>query len=363
MDTPVSLFDLKVPVNRAHPLFLAMCDYKGAAGARELMDLIFSNYIDEDKNFIKDFQSIGFSSRVWELSLFAYFSEADLNLLPTKGVVDYLVSNQKSIVAIEAVTSQPTGQVDRGVKTPSLSDVVPDNLPAARDEFIHQFGKALRKKWQKTNAAGQRYWELECVKGKPFVIAVESFHSGSSLFHSFGVAAEYLYGQSTVAQIDSKGQLSVVSEPIDEHLWNGKSIPSGIFNDPEWTDVSAVIFANGASVPQFNRIGKQEGLGDPGTVIWRRGTCANHNPNSATPSIFSYEVGTANAPEEDFAQAIHVFHNPNARRPLPPGFFPRASEHHRLPENGQILTTLGAEFIPFGSVTYIFQATDRKSEA
>lgn len=357
----MSLFDMKVPDDKAHPLFLALRDYPGSSSARELMELIFANYVDEDKNFIKDFQSIGFSSRVWELSLFAYFSEADLTLLPTRGVVDYVVSDGKTVVAVEAVTSQPTGQVDRTVKAPSFNDVVPEDLSSARDEFVHQFGKALRKKWQKTNAAGQRYWELDSVKGKPFVIAVESFHSGSSLFHSFGVAAEYLFGQSAVAQVGDDGQLSVSSETIDEHLWNGKSIPSGIFDDPEWADVSAVVFANGASVPQFNRIGKQEGLGDPMTRVWRRGSCANHDPNSATPRFFSYEVGTRQAPEEDFAQAIHVMHNPNARRPLASGFFPRASEHRRLQENGQILTTLHAEFVPFSSLTYVFQFTDRNS--
>lgn len=323
------------------------------------MEQIFAQYVDEDKNFVKDFQSIGFSSRVWELSLFAYFKEAKLGLLPTKGVVDYLVSDGQSIVAVEAVTSQPTGQVDRTTKVPAFTDVVPEDVTSARDEFVHQLGKALRKKWQKTNAAGQRYWELESVKGKPFVIAVEAFHSGSSLFHSFGVAVEYLYGQSAVAQVDEEGQLTVAPARIDEHLWNGKSIPSGIFDDPEWADVSAVIFANGSSVPQFNRIGKQEGLGHPMTRIWRRGSCANHDPNSTTPAVFSYEVGTQGAPVEDFAQAIHVMHNPNARRPLAPGFFPRASEHRRLQETGQILSTLKAEFVPFSSLTYVFQFTDR----
>lgn len=354
----MSLFDMKVPENKAHPLFLSLRDFRGASGARELMDQVFARYVDEDKNFIKDFQSTGFSSRVWELSLFAYFTEANLDLLPTKGAIDYLISNGQSIVAVEAVTSQPTGQVDRSAKAPGFTDVVPDDLAAARDEFVHQLGKALRKKWQKTNAAGQRYWELDSVKGKPFVIAVEAFHSGSSLFHSFGLAVEYLYGQSAVPQVDQKGQLTIIPAKIGEHLWNGKSIPSGIFDDPEWAEVSAIIFANGSSVPQFNRIGKQEGLGDSTTRIWRRGSCANHDPNSTEPMLFSYEVGTQGAPKEDFAQAIHVMHNPNAKRPLAPGFFPRASEHNRVPENGQILTTLKADFIPFSSLTYVFQFTD-----
>lgn len=350
----MTLFDRRVLDERAHPLFLAFRDQLGYAGGRELMQLIFANYVDEDKNFVKDFQSIGFSSRLWELSLFAYLSEANLDLRPTKGAVDFIASDGDSVVAIEAVTSQPPGQVVRTAKEPKFSDVVPDDLDAARAEYVHQLGKALRKKWQKTDAAGKRYWELDSVKGLPFVIAVEAFYSGSSLVHGFGVAAEYLYGQTAVPAFKD-GRLSISPKRIGAHLWNGKSIPSGIFDDPEWADVSAVIFANGASAPQFNRIGIQEGLGDASTIVWRWGTCANHDPNSAKPKFFSYRVGDEGAPEEDFAQAIHVMHNPNAKRPLPPGFFPGASEHSRLQKSGQILSTLRAEFIPFSSLTFILQ--------
>lgn len=354
----MTLFDAKVPDDKAHPYFLALRDQPGYSGGRALMELIFSNYIDEDKNFIKDFQSKGFSSRVWELSLFAYLSEANLDLKPTGGAVDYIVSDGDLVVAIEAVTSQPPGQVVRTDNAPEFKDVIPDDMDSASAEFVHQFGKALRKKWQKTNAAGQRYWELDGVKKLPFVIAVQAFHSGSSLIHGFGVAAEYLYGQAAVPAFDEEGRLTISSEKIDEHLWNGKSIPSGIFNDPEWADVSAVIFANGATAPQFNRIGVQEGLGDPRTMVLRSGTCANHDPNSIEPKPFIYQVGAEGAPNEDFAQSIHLMHNPNARNPLAHGFFPGASEHNRLQENGQIQSTLRAEFVPFSSLTLIFQPED-----
>jgi hypothetical protein len=258
---------------------------------------------------------------------------------------------------VEATTTQPS-QVPPEPESGSggYQGIVPDSLEDGIAEFVHQLGKALRRKVEKRSAKGKAYWELDDISARPFVVAVQTFHSPSSLFHSFGYAAEYLFGQRATAVHDAAGHLTIGAEQIMGHEWNGKIIPSGVFDTDDYAPVSAVIFSNSSSVPQFNRIGLQRGLGEAGVRIFRNGTCAKYDPNSSKPDFFAYEVGAPDAPEEVFSQAVHVFHNPNARVPVPEGFFGRASEHVRLP-SGQILTTHYGPFVPYASVTRVFQFT------
>ncbi len=320
------------------------------------MNLVFQSYRDEDGNFLKDFQSTGFDARTWELSLHAFFNETELDQLGTGGRVDFIVTNGNDVVGVEATTTQPPQGVAKTQPGPGLRGIIPEDIEEGIAEFVHQLGKALRRKVGKRSAGGRAYWETDEIASRPFVLAVQTFHSPSSLFHSFGYAAQYLFGQSPTAEHDTDGTLIVGAEPIAGHEWNGKIIPSGVFDTEEYTPVSAVIFSNSSSVSQFNRIGLQLGLGEPGVRIFRNGTCAKHDPNSSEPEVFTYEVGTPSAPDEEFSQAVHVFHNPNAAVPLPEGFFGRASEHVRLP-SGQILTTHHGAFVPYVSVTRVFQST------
>lgn len=351
-----SLFAMKVPDARADKRFLACRDTKAGSPGRELLDLIFETYLDEDKNFVKEFQSNGFDARIWELSLHAFFNEEDFDQRRTAGLVDFLVSDGEQTVAVEAVTSQPSGGTGLGPAPATIVGLAPEDLEEGIAEFVHQFGKALWQKVKKRNAQGQAYWELESVAGLPFVVAVEAFHATSSLFHSFGYAAEYLFGRGATATI-VQGKLEITPLIIDVHQWKDKSIPSGVFDSEDYKHVSAVIFSNSSSYTQFNRIGLQEGLGESGVHMIRAGTCANQDSEAAEPHQFTYEVGDENAPIEYFSQAMHVFHNPNALKKLPVGFFGRASEHFRL-ESGHVSSTLRHEFVPFSSVTAVIQTTD-----
>lgn len=101
------------------------------------------------------------------------------------------------------------------------------------------------------------------------MIAVEAFHGDSSLFHSVSFAAEYLYGTHTTGEHDSDGKLTVTNTPISGHTLDGKTIPSGLFLQPEAARLSAVLFSTSGTAAQFNRIGPQRGYTDPATLISR----------------------------------------------------------------------------------------------
>jgi hypothetical protein len=110
--------------------------------------------------------------------------------------------------------------------------LVPRDLPEDQRAFVFQIGKALRRKLVH-RVDGLPYWELPRAAGLPFVIAVQAFHSSSSLFHAFALVADYVYGQRATAKHDAAGRLHVGAEAITHHEHRGKTIPSGLFGLPE----------------------------------------------------------------------------------------------------------------------------------
>lgn len=345
---PYSLFAPRISDSKAHPLFLSVRDHPGYRAGRRLLDETFALFGDQDGNFVKDFQGPGFSARIWELSLFAYLQEGGVPLAPSPGTPDYLVDGPAPF-AVEATTTQP-GQ-GQGSPLPSHAGLpqVPDDLELAQNQFVLQLGKALRNKLLKRFADGSAYWELPHTQGLPFVVAVEAFHAESSLFHSVSFAAEYLYGTHTTGEHDD-GNLTVTNSPIASHTFDGKTIPSSLFLLPEAEHLSGVLFSNGGTAAQFNRIGAQRGYADKETRIVRMGTCADPDPNAVLPRLFGYVVGDGTH-QETFAEAMHVLHNPHAAVPLPIGALPQAAE---WTVEGGLLATTHHGFSPFAGLTSVY---------
>lgn len=205
------------------------------------MSEVFADFNDVDHSFVREFQTAGFSPRVFELALFAALREQDLVLDRGHTAPDFVLRGGRP-VAIEATTTNPPeGQDPDDVDpTAGLRRLVPDDLDAAEKEFVHQAGKALRRKLLKRDAQGRAYWEKPHVAGMPFAIALEAFHSASSLFHAISPLATYLYGRRDVAAFDDDGTLRLSAEKVTEHEHNGKVIPSGLFSLPEAKHLSAV---------------------------------------------------------------------------------------------------------------------------
>jgi hypothetical protein len=217
--------------------------------------------------------------------------------------------------------------------------LVPDDLPAAEQEFVFQAGKALRRKLLKRNAAGLAYWEQPHVFRMPFVIALESFHSASSLFHTVGFLSHYLYGQRDVFTYDTAGNLHISGESITEHQYRDKTIPSCLFSMPEASHLSAVLFTNSATISKFNRMGTERGYGPPDIAMFRYGTFYNPVPNASKPLVSGYLVGDYGPDDrETFSEGFHLLHNPWAENPLPLHALRDMTEHQLL-DDGRISTT------------------------
>jgi hypothetical protein len=349
------LFDLVVPAERANRRFLDLRDGHAFTAARRLMSEVFADFRDVDRSFVREFQTGGFSPRVFELALFAALREQNLVLDRDQATVDFVVRGEHP-VAIEATTTNPAAGMDPDDVDPRTGPerLVPDDLDAAEREFVHQAGKALRRKLVKRDSQGRAYWELPHVAGVPFVIALEAFHGASSLFHAVSPLATYLLGRRDAAAFDDDGTLRLSAEQVSEHEYNGKVIPSGLFALPEAAHLAAVVFSNSATVSKFNRMGTELGYGPDDVAMIRIGAAPDPDPNATLPIPFAYVVGDYGPEErEEFSEGWHVIHNPRATLRIDPQALPGFT-HHQLQDNGLVLTT-STRPDPFASQTRILE--------
>lgn len=346
------LFDIVVSEEKLHGTFKTILRDPSYEPSRVMMEKVFKDYDDVDGNFVKDFQSTGFDARVWELYLFAYFREEYGAVGRPKPHPDFKVDVGGRPVFIEAVTSN-----DPAFRSEPYTGPPPILSEAEIEEQIrHTFpirvGSPLFSKLKK------RYWDAPHVSGHPLVFAVECFHERTSLIFGEKPLFALLFGQVGTWRYEGD-KLIVGRQPIQTHELGTKKIPSGFFFQPETEHVSAVLFSNSGTLTKFFRMEVQDGeWTQPGrwrlpVVAVREGVCYSH-PNAVDPDRFMYVVGAPEAPRESWGQGVSFIHNPRALHPIPEGAFPGAI-HHRLRDDGNILTTGVPDFYPMASFTVMYK--------
>lgn len=338
----LDLFTPWVPAEKLHVFFAHLMHEGAFTPARELIRNMMPNFVDVDGNFVEQFQTTGFDSRLWELCLFAYLTEEELFINREHNAPDFIVQKYGKTVAMEAVIvgrkkDNPPRYFREFPKIKSPDDV----LKEQENSMPIKWGSPLYSKLQK------KYWELPHVKGKPFVLAIADFHDDGSMLWSSTALFNYLYGVKHDFYYDSNNKLVITPMPIGNHKLGNKEIPSGFFFQKNTENVSAVLFSASGTISKFNRIGRQAGFKDENVIMIRVGTYHDHNPNATVPKIFKYTVTEES--EEIWADGFSMFHNPNAKFPVPKELFPSIGHHHF--QNGQIVSSL-PDFYPYASVTY-----------
>ena len=129
------------------------------------------HYLDIDGNFIEQFQTTGFDSRIWELYLNTYFHEENLHLDRTHYAPDFFVEKYGHKVAIEAVIVGRKEDASIESFNERLMESSPqEDLEKMEDEIPIRFGSPLYSKLCK------KYWEKDHVSGNPLVFAIADFH-------------------------------------------------------------------------------------------------------------------------------------------------------------------------------------------
>lgn len=329
----------RVPIEKTSPLFRAVLRLPHFAAARRLMEEVFARFRDGDGNFIREFQTGGFSPRVFELALFAYLEEGGYELDRSRAIQDFLICEPHP-VAIEATTTNPAQNTGTDTAPPvETLSALTHEYPAEAREFVFQAAKALRRKLLKRDSLGLAYWELPNIVGIPFVIAVEAFHNTESLSHTVSPLIEYLYGRRDQPMFEADGTLRLAAQAIREHRHAGRRIPSGLFALDEAIPLAAVLFSNTGTVSKFNRIGTELGYGPPDVTLIRYGFVADPDPNAIVPRRFAYIVSECDPDDrERFAEGLDLVHNPNAEVQIPAGALRNLTEH-QLRHDGLVLTT------------------------
>lgn len=306
-DAGVDLFIDVIPENQQHHGYKILKNEPRFEAARNIISEIVNSFVDNDGHFEREFQSVNFQARLWELYLHIYIHNAGLMVENNHPAPDFEVSFFGEKFFVEAVTVNPSENANRpDLPPPQTHEEIEERL---NDFMPIKFGSPLYSKLQK------KYWEKEHVAGKPIVLAIHDYHNDNAMTWSRTALSEYLYGIRTRI-VDGKPLV----EDIEKHSWEGKEIPSGFFCQDEAENISAVLFSNQATIPKFNRMGKIAGLGSADVKLIRNGFLYNPDPEAIHPIPFSKDLDDPDY-EESWSDGLIMFHNPNAKHPVDPDAF------------------------------------------
>ena len=305
--------DLFYPIVEAenmHVAFKALRASADHAGARALMNDFYFRMGDPNGNFIKDFQSEGFHSRMFEIACFAYLESQGFVVNHTLERPDFLVKSPRGSAAVEVVTANPTSGRSEDIAITALENLPFDEIyDKCQNDFPIRIGRALLAKLR------MAYWSLPQCRDVPLILIVGPFHEPGSMTYTDESLARYMYGVERFPDWVERHGVLVRSVPVTHHEYDGKSLPSNFFGQPLSEHISAVIFSNSFTVPKFFRLSIQEG-GAPGLRVTRHGVSLMPTSEGFEPFEFEYSVNDTNAPHETWWQGVTIFHNPNARFPI-----------------------------------------------
>lgn len=368
LEPPTELFQLTIKEEKQHPYFRVLKEEERFEAARNLLKEIAYSFVDVDGNYLQQFQSDGFDSRLWELFLHVYFYSAGFEVDNNHQAPDFCLNKFGYECCVEAVTVGANPDFDQpnpggGAEIAELSQ---DYLPI-------KFGSALYNKINRKN----QYWDMPHVKGKPFILAIHDYHvpadgdaTGSMTWSRAGLV-NYLYGMRDVVEVqdgrvvgskmvDSKSGPIPLIEKIEFHTFGHKTIPSNFFEQPNAEHVSAVLYTNSATITTFNRMGKLAGLGSEEVKMFRTGVRLGEVEGEAAFVPFSNDVDDPDY-EEAWSDGLIMYHNPNALFPVDPDCFHDISHARINPDNGELEYGFEPNHV-YSSATFVFSVLPEGEE-
>jgi hypothetical protein len=176
---PVDFFAPVVAPARQNRMFRTLITDPGYSPALALVSEMMHYFDDVDGNFIEQFQSDGFDSRIWELYLFALLTELGYGVDRTHVAPDFHCQGLLGDFFIEATTVNPS------TKVPETDD---SNRQAYFEHYV-----PLRFSGTLTSKLGKRYWDQPHVQGRPLVLAIQDFHTPDAMTWSNAALVESLY--------------------------------------------------------------------------------------------------------------------------------------------------------------------------
>jgi hypothetical protein len=327
---PVDFFKPIVKPEKLNSAFKELA-FRNTHPSNKLIAEMMHWYEDVDGNFIEQFQSTGFDSRLWELYLYAAFVELGYTFDRSYAAPDFLCTGLLGRFFVEATTVNPS---TTAIKIGDLTEkeYIENYVPL-------KYGSALFSKLNK------KYWELPHVKGLPLVFAVQDFHEFMSMSWSAYALTEYLFGLRNRTRTKDDGSYENYTEQITNFRLGEKIVPN-FFNQPNVEQISAVIANPNGTLAKFDRMEFLAGYGNDEFMMFRKGHCFRESEYLEEFENAVHSPGYT----ETWVEGMSVFHNPNALVPLPETFIPGAA--HFYVKKGEIVTNRPL-FHPVGSITLV----------
>lgn len=346
-ETPaIDFFEPRAPRDRWHPSFRLLVEDARYSPARELIAAMMRYHEDVDGNFVQQFQTVAFDARIWELYLFALFTELGFARDTEAQVPDFVLDSLSGGLASRR--PRPT--------RPRTSQSRPRGRPRGPRATLNytpiKLSRALRAKLRRRPP----YWEAPGMADRPFLLAIQDFHSPGFMRTIIPAATELTFGVRH-SLVDGRRVIA----RIGEHRYGDAVQPSALFFQTGVENLSAVLVNPQGTLVKFNRLGFIAGFGDH-RVRMRRTGLRRYDDNLADPRPrpFTDEV---HAPgyAETWVEGAVVLHNPNALRPLDPELLVGAT-HEFLQPDGTIMSLLPNN-PPYASQTIIWVAEEGSTPA
>lgn len=266
-----------------------------------------------DRNWVSDFQTNNFHTRMWEAMLIACFREQGVLVTQPYESPDFRLENRHGGVAwVEAVTANPSVPYNHVNAKASIAPKEPEELFFGQAAV--RFAKTLG------NKIAKRYDLLPHVHGYPFVIAIADFQAAGSMIWSRQGLVGYLYGKGA-REVLADGTRT--ARPIMANKLQGTArFPAGLFSDARSAELSAVIFSNACTLGKFNRVAISRGLDPRGLRYMRIGEFFDRTPGAMRGIPFCMDVSSFEYRQlwmyghEPWSAELEIFHNPFARYPM-----------------------------------------------
>lgn len=280
----MDLFTPVIDESKLHPNFKETIN-DTSKGVQEVLQLWAQGFIDRDGKFVKEFQT-SYNSGFWELYLFAVLKHLKIDIDFKFASPDFVSSNKNFV--IEAVTANHSyGDLPEWEKSfETLKNAAEEDFFEVSRQSVIRLSNAFSAKTKKYN---ELYRHLKHVENKPFIIAVSNYSKQDFNLHG-DVAMQWLL-------YDFLNQGSVSKA-------NGTEVPLGIFNDPRYEDVSAVLYS---SVATF---GKARALSDGVS------NCIFDAVRIKDDHEIIHVRGSGDDYKESLCDGLRLFVNPNAKQPI-----------------------------------------------
>jgi len=297
-----------------HFKFKDLNNQLGYVGAKEVVSSWGNDFYDRDKKAKKEFQT-SFHSTFWELYLHAVLKEMNFKVSEKHNRPDFIVEAPKEMY-IEAVVSE-IKKDGTPEKLRTLEDVEANLRPIKTkreftdiiDEAISRHSNSLKSKLgkytgytRKDNTPIKGYVDCNWVSPKaPYIIALSSHdqiaYGREFIYSMFALLYGHYYDPENKVYT-KKNKIKKPGTDSDLNL--------GIFFNPEFKEVSAVLFCNTLTLGKLSSLHKSEKINFD--------TVLNIRYLQDEPHFRVHEVTPENP--EQLLDGLYIFHNPLAKNKI-----------------------------------------------